>query len=356
MAAILPDTTTLEQAGIDPNQIFKAKQLKSYHNKVVPNALKEGIKKQLRIVDEQTHCNKGQWFNIPANLSSQELERLVYYKGDLIIFYLWDTDEFFFMPYALDGGLDFYNRFAGVHPIPVNGTNKAQAEYLSQLKLKPVYKPLLNVTLEDFKNSCVILHDYTPQSSQTCTPKANLMDPILDNMAEMIPMMNTCLQANTGVIGYRVQDQDQASSVIDANAGLKSAALNGQLMIPVVGQMDFQDLPTNGNSNPDIFMQAYQSLDNYRLSLHGITNGGQYADKSQYVNNTQTAMNSQGSVNLVQQDATLIRQNFCNIVNSIWGTNLWYEPSEALTMVDVNGDGVLYNRDLGEENSNESEL
>lgn len=52
-----------------------------------------------------------------------------------------------------------------------------------------------------------------------------------------------------------------------------------------------------------------------------------------------------GPVGLVLQDAVSIRQNFCNIVNSIWGIGIWYEPSETITKTDNNGDGVMYDRD-----------
>ena len=51
------------------------------------------------------------------------------------------------------------------------------------------------------------------------------------------------------------------------------------------------------------------------------------------------------------QDATSIRQNFCNIVNSIYGLGIWYEPSETITKADMNGDGLLYDRDENGENS-----
>ena len=45
-----------------------------------------------------------------------------------------DLDEFYFMPYALDGTIDFYGRYNTIHPVPMtSGTDdkngKAQAEY-----------------------------------------------------------------------------------------------------------------------------------------------------------------------------------------------------------------------------------
>ena len=69
---------------------------------------------------------------------------MLYYKGQLCFFYDKDLEEFYFMPYALDGTIDFYGRFNTIHPIPMTaGTDdkagKAQAQYLANKKLKCIY-------------------------------------------------------------------------------------------------------------------------------------------------------------------------------------------------------------------------
>lgn len=134
---------------------------------------KEAIKKALRIVDEQDAVNRYVWYNLPGNISSQELERLLYYKGQLAFFYSEPLDEFYFMPYALDGGIDFYGRFNRIHPVPMaegvdDDEKKMYAEqrnYLSTLKLNVLY----DIPLEEINplEHCVLLHDYTKQISQT---------------------------------------------------------------------------------------------------------------------------------------------------------------------------------------------
>ena len=62
------------QAGIDPKTNLPIKMAGS--NKC---ALKENIKKFLRLVDEQDAVNRYVWYNLPANITSQELERMLYY-------------------------------------------------------------------------------------------------------------------------------------------------------------------------------------------------------------------------------------------------------------------------------------
>ena len=81
------------------------------------SSLKNDIRKQLRIIDEQDAVNRYVWYNLPCDLTGQELERMLYYKGQLAFFYFKDLDEFYFMPYALDGTIDFYGRFNTIHPV-----------------------------------------------------------------------------------------------------------------------------------------------------------------------------------------------------------------------------------------------
>ena len=52
-----------------------------------------------------------------------------------------------------------------------------------------------------------------------------------------------------------------------------------------------------------------------------------------------------GHAKLAYQDGLTLRQNFCDIVNSIWGLGIWCEPSEAVMAVDMSGDGIAADRD-----------
>lgn len=357
MAAKLPDIETLIQAGIDPKTGLPLK-IKN----IEPCKLKDNSKLFLRLIDEQDATNRYVWYNLPCNLSSQELERMLYYKGQLCFFYNKDLEEFYFMPYALDGTIDFYGRFNTIHPVPMtSGTedkgNKAQAEYLSNIKLKCIYgmKMPEEIDQDTLFNSCVLLHDYTKQLSQTIIPRSQVNDPLLDVMAECVPYMRTSLINSTGVKGVRVADADQADSVAAANRSMQNAALTGNQMVPVVGSIEFQELADGQTGKADEYLMAMQSLDNLRLSGYGIDNGGLFERKSQYQNLAQTSV-AGGPVGLVLQDGLSIRQNFCNIVNSIWGLGIWCEPAENIVGMDTTGDGLAYDRnEQGQNTGVESE-
>ena len=101
-------------------------------------------------------------------------------------------------------------------------------------------------------------------------------------------------------------------------------------------------------------MLAMQSLDNLRLSGYGIDNGGLFEKKAHELQ-SEADING-GPVGLVMQDGLSIRQNFCNIVNSIWGIGIWCEPAQNIIGSDITGDGLEYDRnEAGESSGVESE-
>lgn len=333
--------------------------------------LKEDIRKFLRIIDEQTSVNRYKWFNLPCNLTSQELERLLYYRGQLCFFYLPTTDEFYFLPYALNGSIDVYGRYRTVTPVPIadglsNESKKQQAELLGKLKLDVRYGVLLDEP-EDvekyIKESCVLLHDYTKQRSETIVPRQQVNEAILDVMSDCIPFMRTCLIKATGVAGWRVQDADQSESVKIAGRSMYKAALTGEPWVAVEGQIEFQDMAQGEVAKAEEFMLAMQSLDNLRLSSYGLDNGGLFEKKAHQLESEQAV--NQVNVGLVYQDGLSIRQNFCNIVNSIYGLGIWCEASENASGVDMNGDGKAIDEDtnamntgaeVGGDNNDDSEV
>lgn len=346
----LYDQSLYTQAGLDYTKIIpkkrQVKEVKKAH-------AKEDVKKLLRIIDEQDAVNRYVWYNIPANITSQELERMLYYKGQLCFFYMEDLNQFYFMPYALDGTIDFYGRYNTIHPVPMtSGTddkdNKAQAELLSEIKLDCVYNPIIPTEYEQLTKSTVLLHDYSKQLSQTIIPRQQLNDGIIDIESECIPFMRTSLLLGTGVKGVRVNDADQEQSVKEGATSMEQAALDGNPWIPILGSIEFQELTDGAPLAAQDYMLSMQSLENFRLSTYGIDNGGLFEKKAHELQ-TEADING-GPVGLVLQDGLSIRQHFCNVVNSIWDIGIWCEPAENIMGADINGDGLTYDRNESGEN------
>lgn len=335
MTAKLPDIETIIQLGINPKTGLPLKF-------ATPSCeIKENIRKQLRILDEQNAINRYTWYNLPNGLDGQLLERILYYRGQGAFFYMKENDKFYFLPYALSGTLDVYGRFTGITPLQfAGGTTSAKdgkpKVWINGLTKKPVYD--LEEADEDvFNEGCVLLCDFSKQLGETNIPRQVLQDPLLDVMAESIPLARTSLIANSGVKGVRVNDQDQSASVANASEAILNSALNGRAWVPIIGSVDFQELTGGTPLKSEEYLLYLQALDNYRLSLYGLDNGGLFQKKSHMLEAEQD-MNA-GHAKLAYQDGLTLRQRFADIINSIWGLGVWCEPSESVLAMDTNGDG-----------------
>lgn len=341
--ATLPDIKTLISAGINPKTGLPIRMSS-------PSCgFQQSNKRLLQIIDEQDAVNRFTWYNLPNGLNGLLIERILYYRGQGIFFYMPDNDQFYFLPYALDGTIDVYGRFTDVSPLPFNGSastdeKKSQKAWIKGLRRHCVYDIHIDeLQIDELLESCVILHDYTPQISQTITARSVLNDPLLEVMADCIPFLHTALLNGTGVQGMRVQSEDDYSNVAAASDSINLAALRGQKYIPITGTIDFQELTAGEVSKAEEFLLAMQSLDNYRLSLYGLENGGLFQKKS-HVLEAEQSMNS-GKASLVMQDCLTQRQNFCDVVNSIWGLGIWCEISEPAIGLDKDFDGEISEND-----------
>lgn len=343
------DVQSLIQAGIDPKTGLPLKVANAMFS-----ASKADIKKLLRIKDEQQAIRRYVWYNLPSGLNGELIERILYYRYKGAFFYMPVVDKFYFLPYALDGEIDVYGRYLGITPLPFNGKSEVDDKgkpkaWITGLTKTPVYS-LSELFDEDLSekqvndilaDGAVLLCDYAKQISQTDLSRQQLNEAIIDIEAEMIPYMNTALLNSTGTTAVRVNNQDEQSNVAALNGQVKNAALNGERFLPVVGAVEFQELADSATKTGEpasIFMQAMESIDNFRLGTMGINNGGLF-QKQAHMLQTEQNMAS-GADSFCLDDGLIQRQTFCDIVNAIWGLGIWCELSENV-VGDMNMDGQV---------------
>jgi len=316
----------------------------------------QDCRKQIRITDEQDAVNRGRWYNLPKNIDSHLLERMLYYRGQVAIFYTEEDDKWRILPYVGCGGIDEWGRLKKLKPLPFTGSAKVDETkvFMPGLERKIIYDVKLDdLTAEDFLEGAVILHDYTPQLSQYCIPRKELNESLCELEARCLPMLRTALTNSTGISGMRVNSPDEAYAVEIASKNLDEASLAGRKWIGIVGHQDFQGFDGSTPAQAEVFMQAMQSIDNFRLGTYGLDNGGLFQKKAHMLQ-TEENMNGGGpGTGLILDDAIWNRQHFCDIANSIWGLSMFYEPAESATGQDMNADGVLGNDTMAEEGAND---
>lgn len=313
---------------------------------------KDSMKQLLRINDEQIAINRYKWYNLPAGLDGQLIERILYYRGMGMFFYIEEEDKFHFLPCTLDGSkgtaLDYYGRWKSVRPLPFMGTtenseskrSKTPQEILLSTQTREVLYDFPSDDLwEDLTTKCVLLTDYCRQLSQTILPRQKVNEGIIDIESNIIPYVNTLLSNSTGVSGMRVNDASEESSVQQASDTAQLAALNGKKWIGITAPMDLQDFSTTTSGAASDMLMAMQSIDNIRLGTFGLDNGGIFEKKSHLLN-AEAAMNT-GTSSLIMDDGLYQRQTFCNIVNMLAPLGVWCEINETAAGADMNLDGVV---------------
>ena len=63
---------------------------------------KESIRKILRVNDEQLAVNRYRWYNLPPELSGNLIERILYYRGQAMLFYIPEMEKFYFSDFLLE--------------------------------------------------------------------------------------------------------------------------------------------------------------------------------------------------------------------------------------------------------------
>ena len=317
--------------------------------------LNDSVLQSLRIMDMQDAIGVGHWYNLPKGLSQELIERILYYRGSGIFFYMESNKTFYFLPYV-GKGLNVYGGYLTATPLPFNGTvssdNLKEYNGLTKERIKKE-QPWIDgldltiqreintdgINLDLMTKSCVILNDYSIQIVQKPQPRAMLQEPFLQVMAEMIPFSRTALLNGVGVDGIKIGSEDEAPNVTNASDTLVEAAINGDRWIPLVGGLQTEDLAHTAPTKIEDYFMALQSYDNMRKSLHGIPSSGVFEKKAHMLQAEQNLNMAQA--NSALQNKTLTRQTFCNIVNSVWPLGMWWEPSESGMEGDMNGDGVI---------------
>ena len=358
----LPDVNTLIGLGFDPASIDRLLKYIGAGSDVLCLDRVDAIKKILRKNDREQYVNRFEWL-LPGDLTGELVERMLYYRYSIMFFYIPELNEFKALPYA-GKGIDEYGRYKECTPLPFNGSSEKDEVYIPGLSRIPIYDmtktdgyaiPIFDEngavvgsrTIDPITEGCVIINAYCRDLSNRPITEQAMMDPLLDMMAEAIPLARTNLIANAGTKGMRVSNPDEYSNVEAANKSIEKAALTGKRFIPIVGTTDFQEFSEGGKASGEEFFLYMQTLDNLRLQSYGLKNNGLF-EKNQYINNTM-AGNIQANVGQIYEDALKCRQDSVDLINAIWGPIVAVNASETVTNSDTNMDGETLDDNNGSE-------
>lgn len=311
-----------------------------------PDPMFEKIGQSLSVMDYQQYLTRFKWNNLPEGLDSELFERIMYFSGSAMFFYIKELDRFFFLPYGMSGegeqtGIDFYGRFNKLKPYSFNGSTDGNGEkkangkqsaadlYLST-QIRENIKDIPFVETEEqakhiYENGAVICWDYTPQLSYWNNSRNRVSQSYVKYLVKVLIQTKSAL-VNASGFNLFAADGESSNDIMQLQIdSINEDRENGKLAA-VVSKMlgKIENLQSNAPAAMQDFWASLQSVDNLRLKTMGIRNDG-LQQKSQYQNIQEQSVDINDSLQ-VYWNSFMERIKFSAIVNSIWGLNIYPEP------------------------------
>lgn len=301
----------------------------------------EKIGASLKNIDYQQFVTRFKWNNLPEGLDSELFERILYYSGSAMFFYIKDLDRFYFLPYGMSGegtqtGIDFYGRFNRIKPYSFNGATsgagevKSKADIYLSTQVRDNIKDIPLVDNEEdarkiYENGAVICWDMTPGLAYFVDSRNRISQSYIKYLVKVLIQTKSALINSSGFNLFQAgseTDNDIMQMQIDA---INEDRERGKLSAVVSQALgDIENLQSNAPAAMADFWSSLVSVDNLRLKSMGISNDG-VIQKSQYQNIQEQSIDINDAMQ-VYWNCFMERVKFSAIVNSIWGLDIYPEP------------------------------
>lgn len=258
------------------------------------------------------------WSNLPGELPQDLIERILFFRGKGAFFKGID-DKLRFLPFTLDGAIDLYGRYVNIIPVLFTGQNKKDDDryyFNTDKSLKVCYD------IDDTEGcEAVILNDRTLKMSQDVVPMNTLINPIIEQMVEILVLINIDLISSAKVYTIIAKDEAQKQAIENEFDSIDRKILAGKRAIVVTSMDTLQELKgTNDSKDSNRYFQTYQSFENLRKDIIGQPNSGTFMKNSIQTNDEVSQNAKEGSP--VLMNALRQRREAVAIVNKMWGYNI----------------------------------
>lgn len=272
-----------------------------------------------------------EWKNLPPELPSDLIERILYfrYKGA----FFKNNDKHYFLPFALKGEIDSYGRYIAITPVLFTGQWKVSdgkitedISFISGKAFKVVYDldsadgELDEIDRLEFDDKAVILTDSSLEISQDFTPMNYLIRPIVEQLVDILVLVNIDLISSAKMFYVVAKDPEQKEAIEKEFRDLDNRILNGKRVVVLTSPTDLKELMGTSVKDTARYFQSYQSIENLRKDIIGIDNGGTFM-KQEHTTQMETEANTSGG-SFVLNNALRMRKEFCEIVNRVFGLSI----------------------------------
>lgn len=294
-------------------------------------------------LDYQQYLTRFKWNNLPEGMDSELFERVMYFSGSAMFFYIKELDKFFFLPYGMSGegepvGIDFYGRFNKIKPYSFNGATdgrgedkkKSAADIYLATQVRDNIKDVPFVKTEEearkiYENGAVICWDYTPGYAYYNNSRNRVSRAFIKFIKKALIQVQSAMTNASGFNMFST-DTESSSDIMQMQIDqINQDRERGKLAAVVSAALGkIENLQSNAPAAMADFWACLQSIDNLRLKTMGIRNDG-VEQKSQYQNIQEQSVDINDSLQ-VYWNSFMERIKFSAIVNSIWDLDIYPEP------------------------------
>lgn len=228
-------------------------------------------------IDTQQMCSRYIWENLPPELTSWQIEHMLYFKGSLAgymrggILYL--------LPYAMTDGINIYGMPNAIQPISYNGVETG-----NNLELK---LPVANNGIPNPSGGAVILYDRIPSFSQGNPPLSRfiLNQQLIKLEADIMGRIENNLAAASLKLVFECENEKQARQRDkDIKMNLQSGKPYIILQKDSMSERDGTAYQEGIKLETQSYIELLQSIISLKCGGGGIRNGGAFEKKERAIN------------------------------------------------------------------------
>lgn len=274
-------------------------------------------------------CSRYVWENLPNELSSWNIERMLYFRGTLAGFLY--KENFYILPYVMQGGINNYGFPTRIKPITYNGDNIDDTFEL----------PVDLVGDANERYDAVLLYDALPYSTSGQSPSRYALNQIIINeICDTFARVNINIVVSNKKIFIKTKDPKQADII---RKELEIAFDSDCPFAIITDEFDTETIQNSNDFNADDLFNTIKNYDAIRCFMSGISSKGFGAEKKERLVTGELA-GAEEEKDLILDMGYDLRKEFADRCNAKFGTNIKvYKRSDFYkekASTEVNGLGM----------------
>ncbi len=298
------------------------------------------FRRALRVEDQNQFMSRFTWYNLPMGITGNDIERMLYYRYQIMMWYDVTLKKFKVNPFALrskdDNNIDDQGRYMRIRPLPFNGKSQEKddqtgkwGKYYGLIDRKVYYDipefESKDKAVEALRDACVIIRDYSPQVSQENAPRVELSESFIEEVILTHVKRRLCELNSSGFSWIRLQDKAGVENIMATLMSASQLVEAGIPYAPIGSTLEIQQGATISSTSIADFWASAQGSDNMRLRTMGIQSDGMLQKQAQQ-NIAELSLDSISAMGPLG-NAWAERLQSCLVWNSMFGTGTYCEPS-----------------------------